>query len=107
MSYAEHLAEDRRLVLLRLLEQIPGYTANASVLQSGIARIGHHVSRDQVRTDLAWLEEQGLVSLEHLAQLGTSGVTVATLSERGADAARGRAAVPGVKRPAPGRPSGI
>jgi Fe2+ or Zn2+ uptake regulation protein len=98
-TFAEHLAEDRRLVILRLLEQAPGYQLNASVLHSGLDRIGHDVSRDVLRTDLAWLAEQGLVTLDHLAE----GVTVATLTERGLDAAHGRAIIPGVKRPAPGR----
>jgi len=50
-----------------------------------------------VRTDLAWLAEQGLL------QTATTGdVTMATLLTRGVDVAAGRAVVPGVKRPLPG-----
>lgn len=99
MKYADHLAEDRRLVLLRLLEEAPRYAANVSVLHAGIERIGHHVSRDQVRTDVAWLEEQGLVTLLDLQE----GILVVTATERGVDAAHGRAIIPGVRRPGPGR----
>ena len=96
MSFADDLAQDRRLCLLRVLAQAPGYSANGSILHAAIRRFGHQVSRDQVRTDLAWLKEQGLVELEDLDSLA-----VATLTQRGLDAAAGRATVPGVKKPAP------
>lgn len=96
--YAERYAEDRRLVLLKLLEESPGYAANEYLLHSTLAHYGHSVSRDLVRTDLAWLAEQGLVSVESVI----SSMQVATLTERGADVTNGRASVPGVKRPAPG-----
>ena len=96
--FAERYAEDRRLVLLKLLEEAPGYTGNEYLLHTTLAQFGHAVSRDLVRTDLAWLAEQGLVSVD----LGIPSLQVVTLTERGLDAANGRAAVPGVKRPAPG-----
>lgn len=100
MSFAEHLAEDRRLVHLRLLAEAPGYAANESLLHTALSRFGHHVSRDQVRGDLAWLAEQGLVTAESIGP--GIGLVVATITRRGLDAAHGRATVPGVKRPAPG-----
>ncbi len=95
-SFAEHLAEDRRLVILRLLEQSPGYEANESMIGAVLPDIGHVVSRDQVRTDFAWLKEQGLLMLEELAM-----VMIAKLTQRGVEAALGIITVPGVKRPAP------
>jgi hypothetical protein len=95
-TFAEHLRESRRLTLLRLLHESPGYTANSSVLHAGIGQFGFASSRDDVHTDLAWLGEQALVELEDLGP-----VVVATLTERGADAACGRAIVPGVQRPRP------
>src|SRR5690606_41702375 len=48
---------------------------------------------DRVRTDCAWLAEQGLMTLE---------ADVATLTERGSAAALGQITVPGVRRPLPG-----
>lgn len=93
MSFAAYLAEDRRLVLLRLLAEMPAYGANSSVLHSGLDRLGHKVPRDTIKADLAWLAEQGLVALEEVGP-----VVVATLAERGQDVAAGRAVVPGVKR---------
>lgn len=96
-SFARLLSEDRRLVLLRILDRAPGSEANHYILRDALDAMGHNVSRDVVRGELAWLEEQGLVSLE---QLG--GMTVAALTGRGHDVAQGRAVVPGVKKPVPG-----
>jgi hypothetical protein len=98
MNFAQVQTEDRRLSLLLVLSESTGYQANAFLLQTAIGSIyGHNVSADQVRTDLAWLAEQGLL------QTATTGdVTMATLLTRGVDVAAGRAVVPGVKRPLPG-----
>lgn len=96
-SFARLLAEDRRLVLLRILDRAPGSEANHYILRDALDSMGHNVSRDVVRTDLSWLQEQGLITLEEL-----QGMTVASLTGRGQDAALGRAVVPGVKKPVPG-----
>ena len=96
-SFQAHVAEDRRLSLLLVLNETPGYTANAFLLREAIGQIyGHSASIDQVRGDLAWLAEQGLVTVRTVGE-----VTLATLTPRGADAAAGRASVPGVKKPQP------
>lgn len=94
MSFSDFVVEDQRLLLLRILNEMPGYQSNSSVLVTGLEHYGHAVSRDQVKTQLVWLEEQCLVKLQQLET-----VTVATLTERGMDVATGRARVPGVKRP--------
>lgn len=96
-SFAELHAEHRRLATLLILEREVAYRANEYLLQTALARDGHSVSRDRVRTDLEWLREQGLVTVEQVGSM-----SVAVLTERGADVAAGRASVPGVKRPAPG-----
>ncbi|WP_368565508.1 ArsR family transcriptional regulator [Pseudoxanthomonas sp. UTMC 1351] len=93
-TFAERLLEDRRLVLLRILSEQLGYKANSSVLAVAMDSFGHSVSRDHVRTQLAWLAEQDLVRLDDLGP-----VLLATLSERGHDVAQGRVVVPGVARP--------
>ncbi|MDH1007411.1 ArsR family transcriptional regulator [Pseudomonas nicosulfuronedens] len=92
--YADFLRQDMRLVILRLLVEMPAYRANSSVLNAALDSFGHAVSRDQVKTELAWLAEQGAISLEDIGP-----VVVATLTERGHDIAAGRARVPGIKRP--------
>lgn len=96
-SYQELMTEDRRLVMLRLLAESEGYTVNEYVMAAALPGLGHAVSADRVRTDLGWLAEQGLVSVESPA-----GVRLARLTPRGADVAAGRGRVEGVKRPMPG-----
>lgn len=93
-NFSDFLREDMRLVILRLLSELPAYRSNSSILVSGLERIGHSVSRDVVKTELCWLSEQGLVQLETLES-----VVVAVLTERGADVAAGRSKVSGIKRP--------
>jgi hypothetical protein len=93
-DFSAHLTHDRRLVILRLLAEMQAYRANSSVLTMALAQFGHACSRDQVKTELHWLAEQYLVTLEVVGP-----VLVATATERGMDVAAGRAIVPGVARP--------
>lgn len=94
MSFASYLRKDARLVCLRVLAEMPGYRANSSVLTSMLDQFGHAVTRDQVKTELRWLQEQGLVTIDEAGS-----VLVATLNERGQDVAEGRAVVDGIARP--------
>jgi hypothetical protein len=98
MSFANFQLADRRLTLLLALDAAAGYKANHFLLQRYCGSLGHSVSLDIVRADLSWLKEASLVTVDVQAD-----VTVATLTERGADVANGRANVPGVARPAPGQ----
>jgi repressor of nif and glnA expression len=92
MTMRNVLDADQRLVLLRSLDDC-GATANESVLQDCLDLYGHSISRDAIRTHLAWLAEQGLVTVEDLA-----GCHVASLTGRGHDAVDGRVTVPGLKK---------
>ncbi|MFQ5774021.1 MAG: ArsR family transcriptional regulator [Kiloniellaceae bacterium] len=97
MDYAAHVREHIRITVLRLLANGGGgYAANESVLSDAVNRFGFNVGRDLVRTEIAWLAEQGLVTSE-----AVEGLLVATLTKRGLDVAVGRASVPGVRRPGP------
>jgi len=97
MSYPEIVAADRRLLILKALDNAAGYRAPARLLSAFLDSFGQKVSADQMAGELAWLEEQGLVDLQQ-----TEGETIATLKPRGADIAAGRARHPGVRRPAIG-----
>lgn len=97
-EYTTLVTEDRRLAILRLLSEEGDYAINDSVLQTALEQLGHGESRAVVRTDLAFLQEVGLLTVDVVV----GGVHVARLNGRGADVAAGRAVVPGVKRPAPG-----
>lgn len=96
MSFADLLNADIRLVILRALEQDLGYSHNESIIHAILEEFGHACSRDHVRTQLAWLQEQGLIELKTVVD-----TYVATITQRGADVATGRGRVPGVKRPNP------
>lgn len=95
-KFAQHVEEDRRLQILILLEQSPGYRANEFLVLTALEGFGHVVSRDRLRADIAWLAEQGLVLPGE-----TGGVLVPHLTDRGLDVANGRVEHPGVKRPRP------
>ncbi len=94
MSFKTLLTEDQRLVILRSLQEMAGYEANESIIDSCLDAYGHNISRDQVRSHLAWLEEQGLITLRNVSEC-----QIAKLTGRGEDVATGQAIVPGVKRP--------
>jgi hypothetical protein len=84
-----------RLAVLRALTEALPHVANDSVLMMEIERLGLPLTRDQLRTQLGWLEEQGLVRLAR----PTDSLVVVTLRERGGDVAIGRSHVDGVQRP--------
>jgi hypothetical protein len=97
VNYQEHIAQHLRITVLRLLNEQGDYALNESVLMDLVTPFGFAPSRDNLRAQLAWLSEQGLVELS-----GLEHCQVATLTSRGDDVANGRATVPGVKRPRPG-----
>jgi Fe2+ or Zn2+ uptake regulation protein len=95
-AWIEHL----RIAILRLLNSTNGYGATESLLHDALRgpdlRFG--VSRDQVRAQMAWLAEQGLVTID----VSDAGKYAAVLTSRGQDVAEGLAEHPGVKRPRAG-----
>lgn len=93
-TFATHLHQDRRLTILKLLEALPAYCTNSSIIATALQTQGLAASRDQVRTDLHWLTEQGLLKAEEVGS-----VLIVSATERGLDVARGLAVVPGVNRP--------
>lgn len=96
MTYRDIHDQHLRLSILRLLEKEGDYRANDSLLTAAVEPLGFKVSRDKMRAQLAWLSEQGLVTLEAVGHL-----SVVMITERGIDVALGRATAPGVQRPAP------
>jgi hypothetical protein len=97
MNYGAHFASHLRLTILRVLSELPGGRCNDSMLTDAADAVGVPATRDQVRTEIAWLAEQGLVAVEPPTILK---LVIAVATERGLDVARGRVHVPGVQRPA-------
>ncbi|MCL4759751.1 MAG: ArsR family transcriptional regulator [Rhodocyclaceae bacterium] len=97
MTETELIANDRRLRIIQVLAELPGYMTNLSLLKDLLDLCGHWVSSEKLREDLAWLVAADLV------QLRDTGVTeLAELTGRGLDVATDRVIVQGVKRPEPG-----
>lgn len=98
MSLAKDLAAqllaEQRLAVLQLLVDQPSGSANDAALCEALNAMTHVVSRDRMRELLFWLQGQGALHLLDLRM--SSGLVVATLSERGHDIARGRSRIAGV-----------
>ena len=75
MEFKAFVVGDQRLVILRSLREMAGYSANESILDSCLEAYGHNISRDAVRTHLRWLEEQGLVSVEKIGECHSQNFT--------------------------------
>lgn len=90
----------RRLAILRFLEASAGYTSNVSILTDVLNsdQIGINTTRDQTTTELAWLAENGFVTLG-----GREEFRVVTATARGLDIALGRGTHPDIQRPGPRR----
>jgi hypothetical protein len=96
-TYGDVVNEHLRLTILILLKDQSDYALNESLILDLVQNFGFGPSGDKLRTQLAWLAEQGLIRLS-----GVEHCQVATLTRRGDDVAHGRATVPGVKKPRPG-----
>lgn len=91
---AQGLQRDRRLRVLHILSEVPAFLTNEDVLKSVLLSLGHAVSADLLRTELLWLQEQGLIELRQ-----TGDLYIARLLSRGQDVARGAAQQPGIASP--------
>lgn len=95
-AYQEHQSRHRRLSVLRILADSAEYRCNDSLITTLVNEFGIVSTRDQVRSELAWLRDHGFVSLKE-----PGGVTVATMTEAGGEIAAGRRTDPGIAKPSP------
>lgn len=93
MPFQDIQNEHARISILLTLNEL-NYKSNDSMIQQCCERYHNVMSLDQVRTNLGWLAEQGLVTIEKVDH-----ITNATLTSRGQDVAEGRSFVDGIKRP--------
>jgi DNA-binding GntR family transcriptional regulator len=96
MTFTDQLREQIRLAVLQCLEAASAYTLHEYLILERIRALGLGTTRDALRAEFAWLEETGLLTIEPVES-----AVIATLTARGADAARDYAHVPGVARPRP------
>lgn len=98
-SLADIMVQQMRRDILRLLAAQPGYSANNVVLGLALESVhGLRLTADQIRAELAWLEQLRLVTLLKL----NHETSMVTLTERGNDIAQGRATIPGIAALLPG-----
>lgn len=97
MSFAKFVDADRRLVILRSLQEQTDATLNEVLLQRALESWGHSVSRDVVKSHLRWLSDVGAVSLQD-----TSGYLIARLTARGEDHVMRRGFIDGIALPSLG-----
>lgn len=93
-SIADVWREHLRLSILRLLREAPGRQLNDSLITTSAHRLGIKATRDQVRTELHWLESQGAVRQENIG-----GLVVVDLTERGGEVASGLSRIHGIAEP--------
>jgi len=102
MTYATDLLADQRLMLLQALESASGYSLTERSLSRFLQSMATPLTADGLRTQLAWLEEQGLLSLSKVQAFPEAAPDwVARIGERGSDVVAGLARVPGIARPRP------
>ena len=82
-----------RRTILSLLLYDADYRLSVDMLELVLDAAGHNLTRDQIETEAAWLEEQGYVTRERPAR----GLVVVTLTDRGLEIARGKVRVPGIR----------
>jgi hypothetical protein len=97
VTFAEELAADRRLVILRALTEAPGGAMNEDVCKTALGVFGHKVSGDLVRGDLHFLGAHSLIRLEKIAA-ARGELWIAQITGSGADVAEGTKTYRGVAR---------
>ena len=92
--YSDYLRRHRRLAMLRTLEQAPQYRSNESMITQVLNSLAIATTRDQVRTELLWLAEQGFVTTEDVG-----GLLIAEATQAGQEIALGRRTHPDIEKP--------
>lgn len=84
------LREMMRFVMLRLVNGAP-HNTNSSVLSMQLNGAGYSNTRDQVKSEIRWLEQAGLLEVEEVES-----VLIVSITERGEDVANGLSKVDGI-----------
>lgn len=97
MAINQIKSEHTRISILIALTEDSGYSLNSSMICDVLALYHLRCGRDEVHTELAWLERNGYVTLKKLSP----NTWLATITQTGSDVAQGHIFVPGIKRPGP------
>lgn len=97
VAYAVRVAEERRLMMLLILADVPERKLNLGTLYNALDELAVPTTLADLHADTEFLASQRLVDREKPAK----GVTVLTLTADGLEVARGKRIHPGVMRPNP------
>ncbi|MEM7667523.1 MAG: hypothetical protein AAF317_00035 [Pseudomonadota bacterium] len=95
-SYADHYDGAARLTILKTLEEQSDGRINDSLLTTILQGFGFNKTRDYVRTQIAWLRDQGHAVTTK--EMGSAWVV--ELTEQGEDHLARRVKIEGVNQPA-------
>ena len=90
-------SEHRRITILIALKNSDEYGANTSMLADVLRMYALGCSRDQLKTELNWLKQNGYVTIQELSE----NTWIASITQSGIDVAEGNSTVPGIRRPGP------
>lgn len=96
-AYSVRVAEERRLMMLLILADVPERKLNLGTLYNALDELAVPTTLADLKADAEWLFSQRLVTRDEPAK----GVTVLTLTAEGLETARGKRVHPGVMRPSP------
>jgi hypothetical protein len=100
-SLAERVRQDVHLAILQILAECTGYTQNHSILRIAVeSAVGTSVTVSEICARLAWLENNALITTEHINS-GLGDFVKAKLTDKGLSVAAGEDVCHGVSRPAP------
>lgn len=96
MSLVNLENQEFRREILNLLNADSDYAMNEISLYADMRNLGFPIAHDRLKTQLNWLAEQGLVTLQSAAG---SNYVIAKLTAHGSDVVQGLANVPNIARP--------
>ena len=98
MTFSERFTADLRRTILEILSAAMAET-NLTILRAAVTEASSHdPSASQVRAEIVWLSERGLLHMRHIG----ASIEGCTITERGEDVAKGREHLSGVAPPEPG-----
>jgi hypothetical protein len=101
-SLAERVRQDVHLAILQILAECIGYSQNHSILRRGVEiAVGTSVTVSEIRARLDWLENNELITTEHINSSALGDFVKAKLTDKGLSVAAGEEVCHGVSRPAP------
>jgi hypothetical protein len=97
MSFADRVAEEGRLVILKSLAEETDHRLNSSLIVEALEAWGIKRSRDWTNTQVRKLAEIGAVRFDELKP----GLLIVQITRAGLDHVERRSVLEGVKRPSP------